>query len=104
MTDTGPGLDPQQRERIVERWAQGSAGMQLGAGVGLGLAIASRYAVLMNGSLTLDAGPHGRGLCALLEIGEAADAAADADVAAPTAESAATEVSRSRTPAGSFRS
>jgi len=74
VTDTGPGLEPQQRERIVERWAQGSAGVQLGAGVGLGLAIASRYATLMNGTLTLDSGPHGRGLCATVELGEASAA------------------------------
>lgn len=74
VTDTGPGLDPQQRERIVERWAQGSAGVQLGAGVGLGLAIASRYAALMNGTLTLDAGPHGRGLCATFDLVEVAAA------------------------------
>jgi len=104
VTDTGPGLDPEQRERIVERWAQGSAGVQLGAGVGLGLAIASRYAVLMNGSLALDAGPHGRGLCAVLELGAAEDVAQAAVDAVAPPPSAATEASGSRTPADSFRS
>ena len=85
VTDTGPGLDPHQRERIVERWAQGSAGVQLGAGVGLGLAIASRYAELMNGTLTLDAGRGGRGLSATLEVGEASIAPAPSAQGAGTA-------------------
>jgi len=85
VTDTGPGLDPHQRERIVERWAQGSAGVQLGAGVGLGLAIASRYAELMNGTLTLDAGRGGRGLSATLEVGEASIAQAPSAQGAGTA-------------------
>nr|HET7860246.1 sensor histidine kinase N-terminal domain-containing protein [Caldimonas sp.] len=104
VTDTGPGIEPEQRARIVARWAQGSAGVQLGAGVGLGLAIASRCAAVMKGSLTLDAGPNGRGLSAVLELGEAEQGATPAGEPAATPASAATEASRSRTPAGSFRS
>jgi len=81
VTDSGPGLDPEQREQITQRWAQGRAGVRLGAGVGLGLAIASRYAALMNGTLELKAGPDGRGLCAVLEIDEAATASSGPTVA-----------------------
>ena len=103
VTDTGPGLDPQQRERIVARWAQGSAGVRLGAGVGLGLAIASRYAALMHGTLTLDSGADGRGLRAVLELAEAGEATAR-DAAAAVPAGAATAASGSRTPAGSYRS
>jgi signal transduction histidine kinase len=103
VTDTGPGLEPQQRERIVERWQQGSAGVQLGTGVGLGLAIASRCAAVMKGSLTLEAGRNGRGLSAVLELGEADEGAAPAGDAAATP-AGATEASGSRTPADSFRS
>jgi two-component system sensor histidine kinase TctE len=84
VTDTGPGLDPQQRERIVERWAQGSAGVQLGAGVGLGLAIASRYAALMNGTLTLGVGAQDRGLCASFDLVEVAATPPADPTAAPT--------------------
>ncbi|HTJ06160.1 MAG TPA: sensor histidine kinase [Caldimonas sp.] len=104
VTDTGPGIEPQQRARIVERWAQGSAGVQLGAGVGLGLAIASRCAAVMRGSLTLEAGPHGRGLSAVLELGDADGSGGVVPEAQTTPTSAATEASGSRTPADSFRS
>jgi signal transduction histidine kinase len=68
VTDAGPGLEPEQCEQIRQRWARGPAGVSLGAGVGLGLAIASRYAALMKGTLELNAGPDGRGLCAVLEL------------------------------------
>ena len=71
----------QLREQITQRWAQGRAGVRLGTGVGLGLAIASRYAALMNGTLELKAGPDGRGLCAVLEVDEAATASSGPTVA-----------------------
>ena len=38
MTDTGPGIPPTQRDRIFERFVQGSEGGEVGA-AGLGLAI-----------------------------------------------------------------
>ncbi|MBV9889357.1 MAG: sensor histidine kinase [Rhizobacter sp.] len=97
VIDNGPGLDPQQRDRIVERWAQGAAGVQLGAGVGLGLAIASRYAALMNGNLALHSGPHGRGLCATVELDEASEAiASDGASAAAAGASVVATVDRAR--------
>jgi two-component system sensor histidine kinase TctE len=70
VTDTGPGLDPKQREQLKRRWAQGVAGVKLGAGAGLGLAIASRYAELMGGSLQLEVGPGGRGVRAVIALRE----------------------------------
>ena len=71
VTDSGRGLEPEQRERLARRWTQGMAGLQLGAGSGLGLAIASRYATLMGGRLTLESGPGERGLCATVHLGTA---------------------------------
>jgi two-component system sensor histidine kinase TctE len=68
VTDSGPGLDAEQRESMKRRWTQGLAGVKLGAGAGLGLAIASRYAELMGGSLQLDAGPAGRGVRAVIRL------------------------------------
>jgi signal transduction histidine kinase len=75
VTDSGPGLDSAQREQIKRRWTQGPAGADLGAGVGLGLSIASRYAALMGGKLELGEGPGGSGLCAVLHLQEAEPAA-----------------------------
>jgi two-component system sensor histidine kinase TctE len=71
VTDTGAGLDPKQREQMTQRWAQGAAGIRLGAGAGLGLAIASRYAELMGGRLGLESGPSGRGVRATVSLKEA---------------------------------
>ncbi|MEO6895648.1 MAG: sensor histidine kinase N-terminal domain-containing protein [Caldimonas sp.] len=71
VTDNGPGLDSGQRERMKQRWTQGLAGVKLGAGAGLGLAIASRYAELMGGSLRLDAGTGGLGVRAVVRLGPA---------------------------------
>ena len=68
VTDNGPGLDAGQRESLKQRWTQGLAGVKLGAGAGLGLAIASRYAELMGGSLQLDAGAEGRGVRAVVRL------------------------------------
>ena len=68
LTDTGPGLDPQQRAQLMQRWAQGTEGIRLGAGAGLGLAIALRYAQLMGANLGLEVGPQGRGLRATVGL------------------------------------
>jgi two-component system sensor histidine kinase TctE len=68
VTDTGPGLEPGQTESLSRRWAQGMAGLKLGEGAGLGLAIAARYAELMGGRLELGTGPEGRGLRASVSL------------------------------------
>jgi len=68
VIDAGRGLEPAQRELLARRWTQGSAGVQLGAGSGLGLAIVSRYVALMEGELSLESGPAGRGLCAVVRL------------------------------------
>ena len=68
VVDSGPGLDAGQRESLRRRWAQGLAGVRLGAGAGLGLAIASRYVSLMGGELVLEAGPGGKGLRAVVRL------------------------------------
>jgi signal transduction histidine kinase len=68
VADTGPGLDPKQRTQMTHRWAQGAAGIRLGAGAGLGLAIASRYAELMGGDLRVEEGPGGLGVRATVSL------------------------------------
>ena len=47
VLDNGPGLAPGTAEALARRWAQGSDGLALGEGAGLGLAIVTQYAALM---------------------------------------------------------
>ena len=64
VTDNGPGLAAAERQRLLQRWAQGAHGERLGEGAGLGLAIVTRYAALMHARFELVDGPLGLGLCA----------------------------------------
>jgi two-component system sensor histidine kinase TctE len=60
--DNGPGIEPLQRQRLLQRWAQGDEGPALQNGSGLGLAIVSEYARIMGASLLLETADGGRGL------------------------------------------
>jgi len=73
VTDNGPGLSAEDRQRLPQRGAQGSAGHQLGLGAGLGLAIVSRYAELLGARFRLDPAPEGSGLCARVVFPPASD-------------------------------
>lgn len=62
VTDNGPGLTAQEASDYTHRWVQASSartmtqiGRSVGAGVGLGLAIVSRYADLLGAKLVLEA-------------------------------------------------
>jgi two-component system sensor histidine kinase TctE len=81
VTDNGPGLEREQQGQLPLRWSQGMAGVRLGAGAGLGLAIASRYAALMGGALELGAASDGGGLRAALTLVSALPAGHDAAAA-----------------------
>ena len=50
VTDAGPGIDPQSRERVFERFFTADAV----SGSGLGLAIARELARLMGGDVVLE--------------------------------------------------
>lgn len=55
VSDTGPGIDPGEREQIFERFRRGRAQEDSGhGGLGLGLALCRDNAALMGGSLTLE--------------------------------------------------
>jgi len=60
VSDDGPGIAPDQRQRVFERFYR--IAQQNQPGTGLGLAICQRVADLHHASLTLSAGPKGRGL------------------------------------------
>jgi signal transduction histidine kinase len=55
VSDTGPGIDPQEEDRIFRPFWSGDGG-----GTGLGLTIAQNLAVALGGRLELDSEP-GRG-------------------------------------------
>ena len=62
VSDNGPGIDEAQRQHLLTRWAQGTAGETLRQGAGLGLAIVAEYARILGATLSLDAAEDGGGL------------------------------------------
>ena len=66
VIDNGPGLKPDERRSLLQRWSQGAHGARLGEGAGLGLAIVARYADLLGARFELNDGPNGEGVCALI--------------------------------------
>ena len=55
VSDTGPGIDPAEREAIFERFRRGRAqDRATQGGLGLGLALCRENARVMNGSITLE--------------------------------------------------
>jgi len=66
VTDTGPGIPPEERERVFARFHRipGTAA----TGSGLGLALARSIAGRHGGEIVLQDGPGGRGLRALLRL------------------------------------
>ena len=66
VTDTGPGIPPEERERVFARFHRipGTAG----TGSGLGLALARSIAGRHDGEVLLEDGPGGRGLRVLLRL------------------------------------
>lgn len=78
VLDNGPGLPAAAVQRLLQRWAQGESGVALRQGAGLGLAIVTQYARVLRATLSLEAGPQGRGLSARLTFADcAAPAGAD---------------------------
>lgn len=60
VLDNGPGIPPQERERVFDRFYRGAASGIPGSG--LGLAIVKRVAERHGAGISLGAGPDGRGL------------------------------------------
>ena len=53
VSDTGPGIPPDERARVFERFYRGSNGRRAGAGTGLGLAIVAELARRWHGDVRL---------------------------------------------------
>ena len=63
ISDTGPGISPEIREQVFERFVRAGPS----PGFGLGLAIAHSAVVAMGGTLTLEPTEVGTELCVLLD-------------------------------------
>jgi two-component system OmpR family sensor kinase len=64
ICDGGPGIAPDLRDKVFERFYRVPGQEQLGSG--LGLAIAERGAARNGGTISLENGEHGRGVCATI--------------------------------------
>ena len=60
VTDSGPGIPPGERDRVLGRFYRALGTSEPGAG--LGLSIVARIATLHGATLVLGEGPGGRGL------------------------------------------
>lgn len=58
VDDAGPGVPPEERIRIFERFARGARGRHL-PGAGLGLALVSEHLRLMDGTIEVSDSPQG---------------------------------------------
>jgi signal transduction histidine kinase/CheY-like chemotaxis protein len=68
VEDTGPGIRPEERERIFHPFVQLGEQLAAGAGTGLGLAISRKYVELMGGRIGIADGGQGRGSLFHFEI------------------------------------
>lgn len=66
VSDTGPGLTPEQRERVFDRFYRGRGTRQPGSG--LGMSIVKRVAELHDATVDLGAGIDGAGLGVTVRI------------------------------------
>ncbi len=70
VSDTGPGIPADERERVFDRFYRGRNSAVPGSG--LGLAIVREVARLHGGSVAIDEGPDGRGTTVELHLPQAA--------------------------------
>jgi signal transduction histidine kinase len=68
VEDRGPGVPRRERQLIFRPFRRGRGSEVTAGGVGLGLALAQRWAHLLGGRLTLRNGPEGTGACFRLEL------------------------------------
>ena len=53
IEDTGPGISPDEQDKLFQHFEQTKTGRQAGIGTGLGLAISREFVHLMGGAITL---------------------------------------------------
>ena len=81
VIDDGPGILPEEREKVFEAFFRGThdagEGEERPEGTGLGLPLAAEVAALHQGTLEVTDGEGGRGSCFLLRLPVRAGSAAD---------------------------
>ncbi|HEY4246189.1 MAG TPA: transporter substrate-binding domain-containing protein [Lacunisphaera sp.] len=69
VRDQGPGVKPEEREKIFEKFGRGSAKPTQGEeSIGLGLWIVRRFAMALNGTVWCESGPGGIGSLFIVEV------------------------------------
>jgi PAS domain S-box-containing protein len=72
--DTGPGIAPEEMERLFQQFEQTTAGEKAGSGTGLGLAISREFARMMGGDITVRSVPgKGSTFSLTMQLGVAAE-------------------------------
>ncbi|HQR11289.1 MAG TPA: ATP-binding protein [Casimicrobiaceae bacterium] len=76
VADTGPGIEPGERERVFDRFHRGANAGESSKqnGSGLGLSIVKRIVDAHGAAIALDAGPEGRGLAVKVRFPAVGDA------------------------------
>jgi signal transduction histidine kinase len=69
VRDQGPGVKPEEREKIFEKFGRGSAKPTQGEeSIGLGLWIVRRFAMALHGAVWCEPGPGGVGSLFIVEV------------------------------------
>jgi len=69
VRDQGPGVKPEERERIFEKFSRGSASPTAGEeSIGLGLWIVRRFTLALHGHVWCEPGPGGIGSAFIVEV------------------------------------
>ncbi|WP_296574127.1 sensor histidine kinase KdpD [Phreatobacter sp.] len=74
VSDEGPGIDPAEREKVFDLFYRASRGDGAPVGTGLGLAIVRGFVEAHGGTVTIGAGPSGKGTSVAMTLPRAADA------------------------------
>ena len=84
VADDGPGIAPEERNRIFERFFRGTAGRRSGPGTGLGLAIVQELAHRWGGTVQVGDGPGTTFVIRFTRPRRAVQAGSPEDSAPPT--------------------
>ena len=71
IDDNGPGIAPEDRRRVLERFNRGRAtddAADRSPGIGLGLAIVAEIVRAHEGSVSIVSGSSGQGVCVVIDL------------------------------------